>query len=197
MASGNSKQGGDFAFCLIFMHEEAVLGPGPVFPASLYARLWAWPLPPGLRVKWQALVRAVTFCLTSNSVQPPGRQQGWRFSNAHLTVSLSPKPSHASSKPTVKSALLSLTHLTTWSWRTAYATASSLISSPLTNSCSATRLQLLCLWLTSFTLLHWLAGSSTHCPWVFSPQFFYPELFNTFAELIAFGRASLFILPCL
>ncbi|CAN0490747.1 unnamed protein product [Rangifer tarandus platyrhynchus] len=61
MASGNVKQGGGFAFCLIFMHEEAVLGPNPVFPASLYARLWAWPLPPGLGVKWQALVRAVNF----------------------------------------------------------------------------------------------------------------------------------------
>ena len=75
MASGNLKRGGGFAFCLIFMHEEAVLGPSPVCPASLYARLWAWPLPPGLGVKWQALVKAITFCLTSNSVQPPGRQQ--------------------------------------------------------------------------------------------------------------------------
>ena len=29
MASGDAKQGGSLAFCLIFMHEEAVLGAGP------------------------------------------------------------------------------------------------------------------------------------------------------------------------
>ena len=29
-----TKQEGGFAFCLMPMHEEAVLGPGPDFPAS-------------------------------------------------------------------------------------------------------------------------------------------------------------------
>ena len=34
MASLSAKQGGGFALCLMPMHEEDVLGPGPVFPAS-------------------------------------------------------------------------------------------------------------------------------------------------------------------
>ena len=34
MASLCAKQGGGFAFCLMPMHEEAILGPDPVFPIS-------------------------------------------------------------------------------------------------------------------------------------------------------------------
>ena len=35
MASLSAEQGGGFALCLMPMHEEAGLGPDPVFPASL------------------------------------------------------------------------------------------------------------------------------------------------------------------
>ena len=35
MPSLSAKQGGGFAFCLMPVHEEAVLGPGPIFLASV------------------------------------------------------------------------------------------------------------------------------------------------------------------
>ena len=35
MALLSAKQGGGFAFCLMPLHEEAVLRPSPVFPASV------------------------------------------------------------------------------------------------------------------------------------------------------------------
>ena len=31
----STRQGGGFAFCLMSVSEEAILGPGPVFPASV------------------------------------------------------------------------------------------------------------------------------------------------------------------